>query len=278
MSTPRPGLVPGFRLIAKMEEPATSLPEFAAQCEAQRERIRKLFEAGATAQDTLRELCELADGAIRKVFGELLRAHGGSSQGLALLALGGYGREMLFPFSDLDLLFLFGNEKAEQEFRPLISEFSRTLWDLGFRVSSAGRTLEECKGIEEENTEFHRAMLDRRFLDGDPSLFEKLDTKVLAGAERQARPFLLGELQRLTRERLARYGNTIFHLEPNVKEAPGGLRDFHSTLWMRQLAGDTRDTSSSLFHEEQLTRWPSTTPFAAIPPNGCAFISATRAR
>src|ERR1700738_4456918 len=200
MSTPRPGLA-GFRLIAKMEEPAISLPEFAAQCEAQRERIRKLFEAGATAQDTLRELCELADGAIRKVFGELLRAHGGSSQGLALLALGGYGREMLFPFSDLDLLFLFGNEKAEQEFRPLISEFSRTLWDLGFRVSSAGRTLEECKGIEEENTEFHLAMLDRRFLDGDPSLFEKLDTKVLAGAERQARPFLLGELQRLTRER-----------------------------------------------------------------------------
>ena len=73
---------------------------------------------------------------------------------------------MLFPYSDLDILFLFGNEKAEAEFRPLIGEFSRVLWDLGFRVSSAGRTIEECKRIEEDNAEFHLALLDRRFLAG----------------------------------------------------------------------------------------------------------------
>ncbi len=199
-------------------------------------------------------MCELADGTIKKIFGELQRVRSGSSQGLCLLALGGYGREMLFPYSDLDLLFLFGNEKAEADFRPLISEFSRTLWDLGFRVSSAGRTLEECKRIEQDNAEFHLAMLDRRFLDGDQSLFEKLDTKILSGPERQARPFLMSELQRLTRDRLTRYGNTIFHLEPNVKEAPGGLRDHHSTTWMRQLAGDRRDPRVSPVNEEELTR------------------------
>src|ERR1700751_922383 len=256
MSFARPGLIPSFRPKSKpMEEPqVTPLSELGPQCEAQRERIRRLFENGAGARETLRQLCELADGTIKKVFGELLRVRSAPAQGLALLALGGYGREMLFPYSDLDLLFLFGSEKAEQELRPLISEFSRTLWDLGFRVSSAGRTLDECKGIEDENTEFHLAMLDRRFLDGDLSLFEKLDTKVLAGAEKQARPFLLGELQRLTRERLGRYGNTIFHLEPNVKEAPGGLRDFHSTLWMRQLAGDRRDPRFSALNEDELTR------------------------
>jgi [protein-PII] uridylyltransferase len=254
MSYPRPALTSSFRPNKNMDESNTPLSVLGPQCEARRERIRKLFESGASAHDTLRELCELADDTIRKVFAELLRVRDASPQGLCVLALGGYGRELLFPFSDLDILFLFGNDKAEQEFRPLISEFSRTLWDLGFRVSSAGRTLDECKGIEDENTEFHLAMLDRRFLDGDLSLFERLDTKVLAGAEKQARPFLLGELQRLTRERLGRYGNTIFHLEPNVKEAPGGLRDFHSTLWMRQLAGDTRDTRISPVHEEELTR------------------------
>jgi [protein-PII] uridylyltransferase len=161
---------------------------------------------------------------------------------------------MLFPYSDLDLLFLFGTEKAEEEFRPLISEFSRTLWDLGFRVSSAGRTLDECKQIEESNAEFHLAMLDRRFLDGDGQLFERLDAKVLSGPEKTARPLLLSEVQRLTRERLTRYGNTIFHLEPNVKEAPGGLRDYHATLWMRQLAGDRRDPRISPLNEDELTR------------------------
>jgi [protein-PII] uridylyltransferase len=254
MSSPRPGLVPAIRPKTKMEEPVTPLSVLGPQCEAQRERIRKFFEGGASAQETLRQLCELADGTIRKVFGELQNVKDGGSQGLALLALGGYGREVLFPYSDLDLLFLFANEKIEEESRQLIAEFSRTLWDLGFRVSSAGRTIDECKKIEQDNAEFHLAMLDRRYLDGDKALFEKLDTKVLSVAERQARPFLLVELQRLTRDRLGRYGNTIFHLEPNVKDAPGGLRDFHSTLWMRQLAGERRDPRFSPVNEDELTR------------------------
>lgn len=254
MSSPRSGLAQGIRPAKKMEESVTPLSVLGPECDAQRERIKKLFESGASAQETLRQLCELADTTIRKVFGELVRVRNSSGQGLSLLALGGYGREVLFPYSDLDLLFLFGNDKAEGEFRPLISEFSRMLWDLGFRVSSAGRTIEECRRTEEDNSEFHLAMLDRRFLDGDRSLFEKLDAKVLSGPERQARPFLMTELQRLTRERLSRYGNTIFHLEPNVKEAPGGLRDFHSTIWMRQLAGDRRDPRVSPVNEEELTR------------------------
>jgi [protein-PII] uridylyltransferase len=237
-----------------MEESVTPLSLLGPHCETQRERIRKLFDNGASAQDTLRQLCELADQVIQKVFAELLRVGNSSGQGLCLLALGGYGREMLFPYSDLDLLFLFGSEKAESEFRPLIAEFSRTLWDLGFRVSSAGRTVEECRRIEQDNAEFHLAMLDRRFLAGDKLLLEKLDSKVLFGSERQSRPFLLSELQRLTRDRLARYGNTIFHLEPNVKEAPGGLRDYHAILSMRQLAGDRRDPRISPVNEDELTR------------------------
>jgi [protein-PII] uridylyltransferase len=264
MSSPRPGLVSSIHPKKKMEESVTPLSVLGPQCEAQRERIRKFFESGASAQETLRQLCELADETIRKIFGELQNVREGASQGLALLALGGYGREVLFPYSDLDLLFLFANDKIEEESRALIGEFSRMLWDLGFRVSSAGRTVDECKKIEQDNAEFHLAMLDRRFLDGDKALFEKLDTKILSVAEKQARPFLLVELQRLTRDRLGRYGNTIFHLEPNVKDAPGGLRDFHSTLWMRQLAGDRRDPRFSPVNEDELTR------------NAVEFLSAIR--
>lgn len=264
MSSPRPSIIPGVRPKNKMEESVTPLSVLGPQCGAQRERTRKLFESGASAQETLRQLCELADGTIQKVFGELQQARIGGPQGLCLLALGGYGREVLFPYSDLDLLFLFANEKIEEESRPLIGEFSRMLWDLGFRVSSAGRTIDECKKIEQDNAEFHLALLDRRFLDGDKALFEKLDTKILSVAEKQARPFLLVELQRLTRERLGRYGNTIFHLEPNVKDAPGGLRDFHSTLWMRQLAGERRDPRFNPVSEDELTR------------NAVEFLSAIR--
>src|SRR5258708_1016133 len=203
-----------------MQDSPTPLSVLGPQADAKGQRIRHYSETGTSARATLRALCELADHNAQQIFAEVLRVHGHEPQGLCLLALGGYGRRMLFPYSDLDILFLLGNEKVEQESRPLISEFSRTLWDIGFRVSSAGRTLEECKRIQADNAQFHLALLDRRFLAGDATLFERLDTKVLPASEKQARPFLLAPIHKLTRERLTRYGNTIFHLEPNVKESP----------------------------------------------------------
>jgi len=230
----------------------TPLSVLGPLAEDERQRIRQQFEAGGSAQDTLRALCELADRTAQQIFGEVLRVNNAEPLGLTLVALGGYGRRLLFPYSDLDILFLFGNEKAEGEFRPLIADFSRTLWDLGFRVSSAGRTLDECKRIEEDNAEFHLALLDRRFLAGDQELFERLTKKILAGPEKQARPFMLAELTKLTKERHARYGNTIYHLEPNVKDAPGGLRDYQAAAWLRQIANGQKDGWKNSAGEEEL--------------------------
>jgi [protein-PII] uridylyltransferase len=223
------------------------------QADDERKRIRLRFEAGVSARETVVSLCLLADTSLQQIFDHVVRAHNAEASGLSLLALGGYGRKLLFPYSDLDILFLFGSDSAENEFRPLISEFSRILWDLGFRVSSAGRTLEECKRIEADNAEFHLALLDRRFLAGDSEVFEKLDARILPASEKQARPFLLAELHKLTRERLTRYGNTIFHLEPNVKEAPGGLRDFQAAVWLRQIAGDRKEVLNTSAVEDELS-------------------------
>ena len=223
------------------------------QTEDERRRIRERFETGASAQETLSALCDLADRSVHQIFGEMLRVHGTAPHGLSLVALGGYGRRLLFPYSDLDILFVFGSEAAETEFRPLIADFSRTLWDLGFRVSSAGRSLEECKRIEEDNAEFHLALLDRRLLTGDEELFDRFTKKILAGPEKQARPFLLAEVTKLTKERHARYGNTIYHLEPNVKDAPGGLRDYQAASWLRQIAGEQRAGWNSSAAEEELS-------------------------
>ena len=236
-----------------MQGSPTPLSVLGPQADAERQRIRQQFETGTSVRETLRAQCELADRNVEQIFGEVLRVHNREAQGLCLLALGGYGRRMLFPYSDLDILFLMGNDRAEQESRPLISEFSRTLWDIGFRVSSAGRTLEECKRIEEDNAEFQLALLDRRFLAGDAALYEKLDTKVLPASERQARPFLLAQIHRLTRERLTRYGNTIFHLEPNVKESPGGMRDYQATIWLRQIVDEKKGIRNITTAEEELS-------------------------
>ncbi len=247
----RPSLHPGIPPAKNMQDSPTPLSVLGPQADAERQRIRQQFETGTSARETVLALCELADRNVQQIFGEVLRVHNREPQGLCLLALGGYGRRMLFPYSDLDILFLLGNEKVEQESRPLISEFSRTLWDIGFRVSSAGRTLEECKRIEEDNAEFHLALLDRRFLAGDAALFERLDTKVLPASEKQARPFLLAQIHRLTRERLTRYGNTIFHLEPNVKESPGGMRDYQATTWLRQIVDEKKGIRNITATEEE---------------------------
>jgi [protein-PII] uridylyltransferase len=250
----RAGLPPEKPQARKMAGPAKPLNVVAPQVAAERQQIRAKFDAGASAKETLHALCELADNIIQQIFADVMKVHDTPNEGLALLALGGYGRRMLFPFSDLDILFLFENEKTEAEFRPFISEFSRTMWDLGFRVSSAGRTTDECKRIEEDNAEFHLALLDRRFLSGDQELFDKLDKRVLPPSEKQSRSFLFFQLHRLTKERLARYGNTIFHLEPNVKEAPGGLRDYQAAFWLRQILGDRPDLRGSTAADEEQAR------------------------
>src|SRR5260370_29244450 len=118
-----------------MEGSPTPLSVLGPQADAERQRIRQQFESATSARETLRALCELADRNVQQIFDEVLRVHNRDPQGLCLLALGGYGRKMLFPYSDLDILFLLGNETAQQESQPLISEFSRTLRDVGFRVS-----------------------------------------------------------------------------------------------------------------------------------------------
>ncbi len=107
----RPGFDAGLPPSKNMEGSPTPLSVLGPQAEAERQRIRQQFEEGASARETLQALCELADSNVRRIFGEVLRVHGHEAQGLCLLALGGYGRRMLFPYSDLDILFLFGRSR-----------------------------------------------------------------------------------------------------------------------------------------------------------------------
>ena len=105
-----------------MQESPTPLSVLGPRADAERQRIRQQFEAGTSARDTLHAICELADNHVRQIFDEVLRVQNRQPEGLCLIALGGYGRRMLFPYSDLDILFLFGTDKTEQEFRPLIAD------------------------------------------------------------------------------------------------------------------------------------------------------------
>jgi len=151
----------------------------------------------------------------------------------SLIAVGGYGRRELFPFSDVDLLLLSGGP-LKTPAREAIAEFLRILWDAGLRVSQSVHTAAECCEIHEGNLELTISLLDQRFLGGDPAGYHDLRARFpkFLNAQRSA---IASHLRQMTQGRHAKYGNTIYHLEPNVKEHPGGLRDIHVMHWLEKL-------------------------------------------
>jgi [protein-PII] uridylyltransferase len=151
-------------------------------------------------------------------------------QEVALLAVGGYGRSELFPYSDIDLLILTPDEKTQLAIKEPLSMFLRDLWDQGLRISQSVHTPTDCNQIDSANAELAVSLLDRRLLAGGDALFRQI---------RDPRPDLGRNIVHLTKDRHAKFHGTIYHLEPNVKDSPGGLRDLQVLRWLAKLgAGD----------------------------------------
>lgn len=193
----------------------------------------------STLPDALLSLAQRTADVDRLVLDATARCFSGAQ--LSILAVGGYGRRELFPYSDIDLLLLFPSEKAAQERKDAISSFVQSLWDAGLRVSQSVRTPAECTEIHENNFELNVSLLDQRFLTGDRALYATLADR-LPRFLRASRGDLVRNLAALTRERHKRYGDTFYHLEPNVKETPGALRDYQLVRWLAQLR-DPLDTA-----------------------------------
>jgi [protein-PII] uridylyltransferase len=168
--------------------------------------------------------------------------------GIAAFAVGGYGRQELFPASDLDLLFVVTDADKEKSAKPIIRQINQALWDSGIRVAATTRAITECEKYDPENAEFTLSLLDARFIAGDQALSTKLLNDCIPKLLERERRNISQRLLELTRERHARYGNTLFHLEPNIKECPGGLRDANVCGWLATLT-NTSAPSSLEFRE-----------------------------
>lgn len=145
----------------------------------------------------------------------------------ALLAVGGYGREELFPHSDVDLLIL---EEPGTFGAGQLGDFLREIWDRGYRVSHSVHPVADCKRLAPGNIEFNVSLLDRRFLCGNERIYQACDD-----ACRKAPPDLKKALAELVKRRHEKFHSTIQNLEPDVKEGPGGLRDLNVIRWMKAL-------------------------------------------
>ncbi|MEZ5357041.1 MAG: hypothetical protein R2762_30745, partial [Bryobacteraceae bacterium] len=153
--------------------------------------------------------------------------------GLAVLAVGGYGRQDLFPHSDIDVLLLVA-EPPSGEGKEALSRFLQAIWDASLRLSHSVRTVRECCELHEQNVELNVSILDQRFLCGDTVLYADLSARLPRFLQSQ-RTALSRHLCRLTHQRHAKYHDTIHHLEPNIKESPGGMRDLHLIGWLDKL-------------------------------------------
>ena len=155
-----------------------------------------------------------------------------SDRRFALIAQGGYGRKELCLHSDIDLLFLYEG-KAEGLIRFLTEKVIQALWDSGLEVGVATRTVKDCRRLMEGDLTILTSLLDARLIVGDQSLFGEFQRTLsrYLSAEKNRERFYRLKMDE-NEERRGKYGDSIYLLEPNIKEARGGLRDFHTLGWI----------------------------------------------
>ena len=195
---------------------------------AQREALEKLWEQGLSGHSLLRSHSRLVDEFILECFQATEVA--GVAESVALVALGGYGRQELFPFSDIDLMILYRPGIAA-DVGKITDAVLYPLWDTGLDVGHSVRTVKESLQQAGEDFFFRVAMLDARLIGGSQLLFFEL----LSGYKEK---FVEGEREEFVRsmkifrdERRTRFGSHSYLLEPNIKEGKGGLRDIQAMLW-----------------------------------------------
>ncbi|MFN5589754.1 MAG: DUF294 nucleotidyltransferase-like domain-containing protein [Holosporales bacterium] len=171
----------------------------------------------------------------------------------ALVAVGGYGRGTLVPFSDLDLVLLYEDTHQDKALAAFASRLFGSLWDIGFKVSHAARTAPGLLAAAASEQTIASAFVDARFLCGDEGIFT-LCAGVFQGWLRGAGRLIFTEVKQAERTRRAeRYGTVYGALEPNLKESIGGLRDIHYLHWMAgSLIGDPTPESWPLQPQERL--------------------------
>ena len=202
------------------------------------EQIRADFQTGQSSRNAgfiaTHARAVLADEFVSRLWRQF-SIHEDLQSGVAIVAVGGYGRSHLYPSSDLDILYLLDNSRSEAQLKDPIRRINQEIWDAGIRAAPAIRLLSECESLIVGNPEFTLSLLDHRFLVGDRKLYNRLDLESMPRLLQREHRNVITRLLELTQERHAKYAHTLFHLEPNIKDCPGGLRDLHVCQWLTTL-------------------------------------------
>lgn len=192
-----------------------------------RERLYSLFDEGQAADSLVHARAHLVDEVLREAW---QRALPESSPGLALVAVGGYGRAELLPHSDIDILLLH-DEGALDTYRDALERLTAFLWDIGLEVGSSVRTVADCVEEASKDVTVITNLMEARYLIGDRALTGAMQAALTPEQLWPVERFFAAKKnEQALRHR--KYDDTGYKLEPNVKEGPGGLRDIHTIGWV----------------------------------------------
>ena len=199
-----------------------------SEVKAGQEDLRKDYSRTNDAAGLLANRCRMVDEVLTRLWASL-----DFPASLTLAAVGGYGRGELYPASDIDLLILLPQEPGAtvmEKLEKLVGNF----WDIGLEIGHSVRTIQECLDTAAGDITVQTALLESRLLTGNQDLFTVFEKRLRGNLD----PLVFFERKRLEQqERHLRYNETPYSLEPNFKEAPGGLRDLQAIYWTANAAG-----------------------------------------
>jgi len=202
--------------------------------------VQELFESGSLpGLSAGRLLGQFTDGVIAALHACALTQDLGEPEPLAVVATGGYGRGVLAPFSDIDLLFVTRDEPTPAAL-AVVEFMLYFLWDLGLKVGHATRSIDECLHDAEREMVIRTSMIDARVLAGDDALFARFEERFVAFCRGDGAGAFLAAKQAERDARHRRYGDSPFLVEPNIKEGRGGLRDLQTLYWMSRYVFGTQ--------------------------------------
>lgn len=187
----------------------------------------------ATSDETIETLIEarshFIDQLLIDCWHHLLKQHAGE---LALIATGGYGREELHPYSDIDLLIIFDESKLDQ-YKSELESFSTFLWDIGLKPGLSVRTISDCVEQSKLDITVITNLMEARLITGSDAFFADMQNKISINHLWSPAEFFHEKVAEQEKRHL-KFGNTAYNLEPDVKEGPGGLRDIQTIQWVTQ--------------------------------------------
>ncbi|MFZ4541459.1 MAG: [protein-PII] uridylyltransferase [Rickettsiales bacterium] len=212
-----------------------------AQYREQRDAALTQFAGSSRIQLLWRNLTKATDALLAQV---------AAGAEVTLVAVGGYGRSELFPFSDVDVLVLV--PKASASVDSAVAMVLQQLWDMQIPVSHATRTLEESIEAARQDSSITAALMDARYISGNRAAYQQLKKRLRADVFGQnPREFVAAKLSERD-HRHGKWGDSRFMLEPNIKEGKGGLRDLHTLTWLARYCYQV-SKASELVREELLS-------------------------